>query len=140
MKKVVLTIIIGLFAFTANAQKVKLKRGEVLLDGNAIFKFEREVFGVYKIHLYSLESDDEIIEINKNDNETSTYYDDDFVQIRFLSEGKLVELKMDRSFKKIIQWIIKKKVIMKSGKINKEKLDLFIKNYHENITSRTFRN
>lgn len=130
------TVLVSSLGFS---QKVKLKKGKVLVDGKEIMTYKRESWGAYKLHLFSLKSEDELIELNKNDNETSTYYDDDFLQIRFLTQGKVAEVKDKRSFKKIIQWLIKKKVITENGELNTDKVDLFIKNYDENITNRTVR-
>ena len=121
------------------ATVVELKKGNVELDGKVIMTFEKEVWGVHKIHLYDLSTEDELIEINNNDNETSNYFDDDFVQIRFLTTGDLVEMKMNKPFKKIIEWMIKKKVITEEGAVDTDKLELFVKNYDENITNRTVR-
>lgn len=128
-----------LISLTICAQKIKLKKEEVLLDGNAIMKYEKEMWGVHKIHLYTLDTDKELIEINNNDNETTKYYDDDFVQIRFLTNGEMVEMKLNKSFPKIIEWLIKKKIITVDGKINEDNIELFVKNYDENITNRTVR-
>jgi len=139
MKKAIFTSIVLLLSLTVNAQKIKLKKGEVLLDGKAIMKYEKEIWGVHKMHLFSLDTEDELIEINHNDNETKRYYDDDFVQIRFLSSGELVEMKMDKSFKKMIEWLIKKKIIATDGKVIENNIALFVKNYDENITNRTVR-
>ena len=139
-KKLVLTIAFTILLTAVGfSQKIKLKKGKVLVDGKAIMKYERESWGVYKVNLFSLETDDELIELNKNDNEAKAYYDDDFLQIRFLTLGKIAEVKTKKSFKKIIGWLLKKKVITANGEINEEKIDLFIKNYDENITNRTVR-
>lgn len=139
MKKFIVLIIVILTANITCAQKVKLKKDQVLLDGKAIMSFEKEMWGVHKIHLYTLNTQDELIEINNNDNETERYYDDDFVQIRFLTQGKIVELKMNKSFKKVIEWLLKKKIIDSNGSLLEENIDLFVKNYDENITNRTIR-
>lgn len=138
MKKII-TIALLLVFGTLQAQKIKLKKGDVLLDGNVIMTYEKEVWGVHKITLTSLENEKDLVEINMNDNETSEYYEDDYVQIKFLSTGDLVEMKMNKSFKKIIEWLVKKKMITSDGKINEKDLPLFVKNYDENITNRTVR-
>ena len=48
-------------------------------------------------------------------------------------------MKMNKPFKKIIEWMIKKKVITEEGAVDTDKLELFVKNYDENITNRTVR-
>lgn len=139
IKKTALLLTLLLLATIAQAQKVKLKKDQVLLDGKAIMSYEKEMWGVHKIHLFTLDTQDELIEINNNDNETDKYYDDDFVQIRFLTQGKMVELKSNKSFKKMIEWLIKKKIIDTNGTLLVDNIDLFVKNYDENITNRTVR-
>lgn len=140
MTKVIFTAFILLLSLNTSAQKIKLKKGEVLLDGKAILKYEKEMWGTHKIHLFSLDSEDELIEINNNKNETPTYQNDDFVQIKFLKIGESVEMKTNKPFYKMIEWLVEKKIISTDGKINEENIELFIKNYDENITNRTVRN
>ncbi|AZJ34742.1 hypothetical protein [Tenacibaculum singaporense] len=141
MKLKILLGLIALFTFTqvSLAQKIKLKKGKVLLDGKEILKYEREDFGVYQIHFYSLDSDDEILFFKRNDNETSSYFDDDYTQIKFLGFKKSLEIKQKKSWKKYLLWLIKKKVLDKNGKLNEDKADDLIENYDENITGRTIR-
>ncbi len=137
--KNVLILIVLCFSITTFAQKVKLKKGEVLLDGVAILKYEKKFLGE-KINLFDLKTNDELIEIYLNNNGTVTYVEDNYTQIKFLKSGDLVEIANDKSWKKWIKWLISKDVIQKDGSINYEKLPLFIKNYDENITNRTVRN
>ena len=139
MKKSTFVVLALLLSLGVNAQKVKLKKDEVLLDGKAILKYEKESWGVHKIHLFSLDTEEELIEVNNNHNETREFFDDDFVQIRFLSTGQIVEMKVRKTFRKMIEWLLKKKIITPDGQVDESKLDLFVKNYDENITNRTVR-
>ena len=77
--------------------------------------------------------------MKKNSNETPKYYEDDFTQIRFLTFGKLLETKINKSWTNLLEWLVQNKVIDNTGKLNEEKVDLIIKNYDENITERTIR-
>lgn len=139
MKRIFTLIMLSCLAFSVQSQTIKFKKGKVLLDGAHIMNYDKQIMGIYKIHLFSLKSNDEIMEIVQNDNETSGYYDDDFIQIKFLKTGDLVELKSDKTFRKLITWLIQKKVMNTQGEIIESNLDLFIKNYDENITDRTVR-
>lgn len=125
--------------FILTAQKVKLKKGNVLVDGKEIMTYDREDWGTQKIHLYSDDKTEQLLMI-KNDNETSGYYEDDFIQIKFLQIGEMVEMKSDKSWKGLISWLFKQEIIDMKGIVNEEKIALFIKNYDENITDRTLRN
>ena len=92
MKKIILFLIILLTASTTQAQKIKLKKGDVLLEDEKIMTYEREGWGTQKIHLFSLDNTKEQVLMIKNNNETPKNYDDDFLQIKFLNLGEMVEL------------------------------------------------
>ena len=62
-----------------------MKDKKLSIDSKEVFSYEREDFGVYQIHFYDLQSNDEILFIKKNDNETPRYFDDDYTQIKFIS-------------------------------------------------------
>lgn len=139
MKKRILTAAFLLCSIITFSQEVKLKKEKVLCDDKEIMTFDVERWGTHQIHLYSLDSKEEQINILKRDNETSGYFDDDFVQIKFLTLGKTLELKMNKPWSTLIEWLIKNKALGTDGKLNEEKVDLLIKNYDENITNRTVR-
>jgi len=76
------------FAFTSmNAQKIKLKKGNVIIDGETYFKYEKRMMAS-EFSLYSLDGEDEILFILRNNNETIGYGDDDFNQITFIKDKK----------------------------------------------------
>ncbi len=130
-------LFIGIISIS-NAQKVKLKKGNLLVDGKEVMTYDREDFGTQKIHLFDKNKTEQILMI-KNQNETRGYYDDDFIQIKFLQMGEMVEMKLNKSWKGIIRWLIEQKIITMDGMLNEEKIPLFVKNYDENITKRTIR-
>lgn len=138
-KNIPILIILTFVSIICNAQKIDLKKGKVLLDGKEIMNYKIVLWGAYELHLYSLETNKEIIFINKNDNESPKNYDDDFTQIKFLQLGTGLETKLDKSWKKYIQWLYENDVIDSAGTISSEKADLFVKNYDEKITARTIR-
>ena len=79
------------------AQTVDLKKDEVFLDDKKIFNYKIVSWGVYELHLSSIETNKEVIMISRRDNETPKFYDDDFVQIKFLQLGKSLELKSTKT-------------------------------------------
>jgi hypothetical protein len=121
------------------AQTVDLKKDEVFLDDKKIFNYKIVSWSVYELHLSSIETNKEVIMISRRDNETPKFYDDDFVQIKFLQLGKSLELKSTKTWKKFILWLLENEVIDNAGNISEPKVDLFIKNFDEHITSRTVR-
>ncbi len=139
MKKIILLFTIILSTNFTQAQKIKLSKGDVLSDGEKIMTYEREDWGTQKIHLFALGDGEEQILMIKNQNETPTYYDDDYLQIKFLPFGKEAEMKSVKSWKGIIAWLQKQNLFDENGKLIEEKVDLFVKNYDENITNRTIR-
>ena len=141
MKKI-LSIIFLLFAFSfANAQKIKLKKGKVLLDGKELFKYEKEAMGT-EFYMYDLKTDALILSMQSMDNETRGYIEDDFTKIYFVKEKTTIEPNAlhGYSYKKTIEKLIKRKVIDENGNISESKLEEFADQYDENITNRTIRN
>jgi hypothetical protein len=139
MKQIFFTIAFLISNITSFSQEIKLKDGKVLIDGKEILSYERQNWGDMEIHFYNLGTKDEVLYMKKNSNETRTYYEDDFTQIRFLTFGKSLETKIDKSWKKFVEWLFQNKVLDDKGQFNEEKVDLFIKNYDEKITARTIR-
>lgn len=131
---IALTILVSSLGF---AQKVKFKKGKVLVDGKEILKIERQ--GT-EATLYSLEGDDEVIYLNYESNGTLHYLEDDYIVIFFSKEEIKVETsRIKGSRKRVIKALIKNKVLDMNGEINLEKLKKFAKKYDENITNRTVR-
>lgn len=137
-----LFLLIAFFCFAnMNAQKIKLKKGFVLVDGEKNFEYEKGDGGT-ELSLYTLGREIEILFMMKNKNETVGYLDDDFKQITFIKEKQKLETATYRSYphKWFIEKFIKEKVLELNGKINSEKLEVFFSKYDENITNRTIRN
>jgi hypothetical protein len=138
-KSFLFTIILFFSVSLLFAQTVELKNDEVLLDGKKIFNYKIVSWSVYELHLSSIETNKEVIMISRRDNETPKFYDDDYVQIKFLQLGKSLEMKTDRPWKKFILWLLENEAIDNAGNISEPKVDLLIKNFDEHITSRTIR-
>ena len=58
MKRISVAVCFLLFFLGATAQDVKIKKGIVLIDGNAVYKIEREPLGA---HFYSLKTGEEVL-------------------------------------------------------------------------------
>lgn len=141
MKKAKLFLLASMIFGTiiCNAQTVEMDNGKVTCNGKEILNYKVDKWGTYQVHFYSLDSN-EIILVSDIDNETPKYYEDDFTSIKFLQLGKKVETKVKKNkWKHYLVWFIENKVMDTEGKINEEKLDLFIKNYDEKITERTIK-
>lgn len=139
MKKILIQICLLISPLLINAQDIKLKKEKVLLDGKEILRYDKESWGVYQIHFYPLNSDDEILFIRINDNETPRFFDDDYTEIKFIELKKRIEIKQNKSWSGYLEWLIKNKVMNTDGTINAEKVADLIKNYDEDFTNRTIR-
>ena len=140
-KKLVLSIAFTILLTAVGfSQKIKLKKGKVLVDGKAIMKYERQGLGA-KITLYSLDNDDEIIDMLAKGNETPHCRGDDYCMMFFSEDEIKVETSQfnGMSWKRVIKQIIRSKVLDMDGNINSEKLKKFARKYDENITNRTVR-
>ncbi len=124
-----------------NAQKIKLKKGFVLIDGEKKFEYEKRAAGS-EFSLYTMGKENEVLFILRNNNETLSYLDDDFNQLTFIKDNRKLETASLRgySFKYFVEKLIKEKVMDLEGNINSIKLDTFFSKYDENITNRTIRN
>ncbi len=139
-QKLILVISLVLFSFIQmNAQNVKLKKGKVLLDGKEIMKFEREQMGVL-FYAFNLKTGDEVVFIQRKDNETPKYFDDDFLKIYFSQLDLMMEVGISQyTNKRVIKNLLKHKALRTEGTLDEEKVKLFIKKFDENITNRTVR-
>jgi len=64
------------------------------------------------------------------------HLDDDYTQIKFLTIGQKVEIR-GGNLKEAIKLLLKNEIIKDDGTLDEAKIDLFIKNYDENISERT---
>ncbi|GLB47958.1 hypothetical protein [Neptunitalea lumnitzerae] len=139
--KTLLFFFLAVFTLTiANAQKVKIKKGIVSVDGKETFTTDKKGLS-NSYSLFTLDGEKEIIFVNWNSNETVGYGEDDFVQVTFLDDNLKIEsaTSLKISAKNLFQLLIKDKVINLDGTVNPDKLDRFFTKYDENITDRTTR-
>ncbi len=112
----------------------KYKKGFVTLNKQNIFKLKYSA-GYY--YIYDLNSGEELMYFYINDNETSAYFDDDYVKVYFTSSKKSLETKTHQMI--IMERLINEKVITPQWNLDNSKIDDFIAKYDESITQRTNR-
>ncbi|AZJ35136.1 hypothetical protein [Tenacibaculum singaporense] len=131
------TILISSLGFS---QKIKLKKGKVLVDGKEILNYEKRGLGTELI-LYSLDSKDEIVNMFQENSGTHSYLDDDYKKMFFTKDEIWVESSRvsNRGWKYMIKLLLENNVLDNEGNINSKNLKKFAKKYDENITNRTVR-
>ncbi|MDV3462285.1 hypothetical protein CMU84_17700 [Elizabethkingia anophelis] len=145
----ILLLVLILFSFSElNAQEVSIKDNKVQINNVPVLRFEKETLEQYSF--YNL-NDDEILLFRYNNNETPANNNDDFIVLNFLVNKRKVESKdiekalagmgwnSKKNITKIINWLLKEKVLTVEGEINPDKLDVFVEKYDSNITNRTMR-
>lgn len=122
------------------AQKVKFKKGDVLIDGVKVFEFERRNMA-HQASFYNPETKDEVIFWNYNLSGTNEYNGDDFIELFFPEQDIKIETTkfLGRTSKWIIKELISQRVINTEGVIDEKKLQTFKSKYGENVTERTVR-
>ncbi|HIB37781.1 hypothetical protein [Mesonia sp.] len=141
LKFFIFSLVLLASSFSVNAQKVKFKKGDVLVDGEKIFTYEKQNLG-NTISIYTLDDNTEVLYMNFDDGGTLHYHDDNFMAMNFLIENVKIETSNfnGRGFKYILGQMIKQGVISKNGEIVPEKLEIFSNKYDESITDRTIIN
>ncbi len=137
--KILLSLLMLISFGISTAQKVKLKKDKVIIDGVETFKYEKRNWNT-ELLIYPLDSDEEIIFIVYNNNETREYRDDDFIKVHFIEQDLKLESNSNRgTWKFIIKWMAQNK-LFKDKMLNNDKVIKFVDRYDENITDRTIRN
>lgn len=133
--KLILSFALALATFTTvNAQKIKLKKGIVYIDGQSTFEYEKRASAT-EYSIYTLGKEEEIIFIKRNNNGSIGYIDDDYKQITFIKSNQKMESASLRSYptKYILGQLLKGKVLDLEGNIDQNKLQTFMTKYHEII-------
>ncbi|MCY1480842.1 hypothetical protein D3C87_171370 [compost metagenome] len=134
--KIFFTILFFAVSFVGHAQKVKMKKGIVTIDEVATYKFEEEG----SITTFSSNSGVEFLSVNTTDYDAthsskfgrSYTYKVYVYTLRFLESGK--ELTTDLDLKAISKALYKSNMVDENGKIDEEKLNIFINKYNnENL-------
>ena len=132
MKKSIISLFVLVLSISAFAQKVKIKKGFVLLDNVKIFKIEKDKTSYTLSDL----NDNEIIFAKRY----GTVAYNDYTKVLFSQLDISLETSENWYFSKyFIKILLKQKVINEKGELDEEKARMFAKKYDENITNRTIR-
>jgi hypothetical protein len=140
MKKSILTTLLCLKAMLCFSQEVKFKKDLILVDKKEFLSFEKGgTFGAVSYDLYELVSKKRIITLVYNNGGTHMELSDDYTQIKFITTGVKAEIS-GGDLRQAIKILLKNDVLKPDGTIDESKIELFIKNYDENISNRTIIN
>lgn len=134
-KNILLLVLLLSITGIINAQKVKLKKGIVYIDGNETLKYEKR-FENTELLLFPLEGEEETIFIKYDGNGTRGYnlMADDFIKIHFIKQNLKLESGSHAEFwKQIIKWMAQNKIFNTDGTLNDEKVEKFVDRYHEEV-------
>jgi len=139
MKKSI-TIVFLLVSVLAFSQKVKMKKDKVIIDDVEVYNFEEEG----RMTTFSTLSNEEFASVvttsyqernqgyNPRYSSSPQYLNHTVYTVKFLSSGK--EVTTDIGIKKIAAALYKSEMIDANGKIDEEKLNIFINKYNnENL-------
>ena len=126
MRKNYLLFILALINLTVYSQEIDLKKGKVIANNNSVFKFDKRKMGS-EMSLFQLNTNNEVVFIEINNNNTISYLNDDYIRLVFPKNEVTIEstLLINKNFKEIIQMLFMYKVVDLDGNINDENLALF---------------
>lgn len=134
LKAVIIALFIGL-SFSASAQKVKLKKGAVLVDDVAWLKYDG--CGMFDANCSALNlKGDEIIFIKMIDN---PFDDTMYCEVKFLGLNLMAEFE-HTTIRSIFEYLYKGKVVDANGEIDQEKAERFVEKYGRPISDKLGRN
>lgn len=122
------------------SQEVKFKKDIIFVDKKEFLSFEKGgTFGAVSYDLHELVSKKRIITLVYNNGGTHMELSDDYTQIKFINTGVKAEIS-GGDLRQAIKILLKNEVLTADGTIDESKIELFIKNYDENISNRTIIN
>jgi hypothetical protein len=127
MKKIFLGLLL-MVSFLGFSQKIKLKKGDVLVDGLVWLKYENDTFDCSVLNL----NKEEIIFLKyivqgPNNQVFSRDGEPNYFQISFLGQNKKIEI---REFEEdILSILYSSKVVNEDGTLNPEKVDRLVEKY-----------
>jgi hypothetical protein len=131
---------LSLMTMLCFSQEVKFKKDIIFLDKKEFLSFEKGgTFGAVSYDLHELVSKKRIITLVYNNGGTHMELSDDYTQIKFITTGVKAEIS-GGDLRQVIKILLKNEVLTAGGTIDESKIELFIKNYDENISNRTIIN
>lgn len=142
MKNLLLIALFCLFApATLSAQnithkdvKFKYKKGYVFVEKKEVLKLR---YSIGYFYVSDLNTGEEMMYFRINDNETPSYFDDDYVKVFFNDSEKEFESKSHQRI--LMAQMINEGVFDSDWNLVEENVDKFIRKYDENISNRTVR-
>ncbi|NVK66488.1 MAG: hypothetical protein HWE22_17990 [Flavobacteriales bacterium] len=133
--KILFTLLLLFTLPSAYAQKVKLKKEVIYVDGQATFSFAKRTHGT-EIVVYTLNTKDELFTaiFYPGDNETR---DDNYYRLVFTGDDKSMEYTRAYWNKSLITWLLEQGILTTDGKLDASKIDNFISKYDEKVSERT---
>ena len=134
-------LFLSIFFFSAtlsvNAQSIKFKKNTVLVDKEVYLNYERSgTVGSVSYDLSELSSGNRVIVLVQNNAGSLSDISDDYTKIIFLKQGSNLEIS-GGDLRNALKLLMKNEVLRKDGTLDETKIDLFIKNYDEQISERT---
>lgn len=131
-------VFIVVLGSTVHAQKVEMKNEKITVDGKDFLSFK--FFDTKReLAIYKLNTDEELIYVIYNENQTPGYFNDDYYTITFSG----LKLKMETSkwdlWKKTVNWFYQNNLFDSNGNLNVEKVNNFVTKYNEPISEQKIR-
>ena len=126
-----------LTAGTITAQKVKLKKEIIYVEDAPTFSFDKKMMG-NELHIYKLNTKEELITITVDNNKTESKVDDS-KNITFVQQNTNVQTLnfRGRDYEFLIALILEEKVINLKGEINPDNLVRFKAKYDDRNINHT---
>ena len=142
MKHLPLLVLFCLFApatlcaqqLTHKDVKFKYKKGYVFVQKKEVLKLR---YSIGYFYVSDLNNGEEMMYFRINDNETPSYFDDDYVKVIFNDSEKEFESKSHQRI--LMAQMINEGVFDSDWNLIEENVDKFIRKYDENISNRTVR-
>lgn len=142
MKHLPLLVLFCLFApatlcaqqLTHKDVKFKYKKGYVFVQKKEVLKLR---YSIGYFYVSDLNTGEEMMYFRINDNETPSYFDDDYVKVFFNDSEKELESKSHQRI--LMAQMINEGVFDSDWNLVEENVDKFIRKYDENISNRTVR-
>jgi len=114
--------------------KFKYKKGYVFVEKKEVLKLR---YSIGYFYVSDLNTGEEMMYFRINDNETPSYFDDDYVKVFFNDSEKEFESKSHQRI--LMAQMINEGVFDSDWNLVEENVDKFIRKYDENISNRTVR-
>ena len=114
--------------------KFKYKKGYVFVEKKEVLKLR---YSIGYFYVSDLNTGEEMMYFRINDNETPSYFDDDYVKVFFNDSEKEFESKSPQRI--LMAQMINEGIFDSDWNLVEENVDKFIRKYDENISNRTVR-